>query len=72
MTLAEWLAQEGKNDAWLAKQIGRERSFISKVRRGKTRPSISTAARICQLSQGKVRAEDYGEMNPFLVPEWRF
>lgn len=64
MKLAEWLKKEGKTDAWLAEQVGRDRSFITKIRKGDALPSIGVAAVIQRVTGGAVTALDYEQAKP--------
>jgi DNA-binding XRE family transcriptional regulator len=59
MTLHEWLKRENRTDAWLAEQVGRHRTTITKIRNGRLRPSIEVAAKIQRLSGCAVTAADY-------------
>lgn len=61
MRLADWLEREGRSATWLAEQVGRDRSFISKVMKDEARPSVEIAARIQVLTGGEVTAIDYVE-----------
>lgn len=61
MKLGSWLAKNDKSDAWLAKQVGRDRSFIAKVRKGDALPSVEVAAAIQRLTEGAVTAVDFIE-----------
>jgi transcriptional regulator with XRE-family HTH domain len=59
MHLSEWLAANGKTDAWLAEQIGRERSVVTKIRNGKSMPSFGTAQAIMDVTGGAVTPNDF-------------
>lgn len=59
MRLADWLRQNGRTTTWLAEQVGRDRSFISRVKNGGALPSVEVAADIQRLTDGEVTAVDY-------------
>lgn len=59
MRLSAWLAENDKTDAWLAQEIGRERSFVTKLRNGRAVPSFSTATKIHKVTAGAVTANDF-------------
>lgn len=59
MRLADWLQSNGKTATWLASQVGRDRSFITKVKNGEALPSVEVAADIQRLTGGEVTAIDY-------------
>lgn len=64
MTLAEWLKREGKTVVALAKDLGRDPSFITRVKNGDAMPSIEVAAEIQRLTEGAVTAIDYVRAAP--------
>lgn len=59
MKLAHWLARENRTDAWLAERVGRDRSIITRIKRGDALPSVEVAAAIQRLTGGEVTATDY-------------
>jgi hypothetical protein len=59
MKLNDWLKSNGKTDAWLAAQVGRERSVISKIRVGTVTPSLRTAVAIQIATDGEVKPADF-------------
>lgn len=59
MTLAEWLKREGKTVVALAKELGRDPSFITRVKNGDAMPSIEVAAEIQRITGGEVTAVDH-------------
>ena len=59
MKLADWLTQNGKSLEWLAEQVGRDASVMSKLSSGTIRPSNEVAARIEILTDRKVTAIDH-------------
>ncbi|WP_246753176.1 helix-turn-helix domain-containing protein [Methylobacterium organophilum] len=64
MTLAEWLKREGKTVVALAKELGRDPSFITRVKNGTAMPSVEVAAEIQRLTGGAVTAIDYVRLVP--------
>ena len=54
MTFAQWLEQTNISDAEAAKRFARDRAHISKLRRGKSRPSYELMLLINEVSKGKV------------------
>jgi len=63
MTLTEWMQLNRKNDSYVALQIGRDRSHINKIRRGKARPSFQTMAAIKDYTNGKVGFADWEDLS---------
>lgn len=61
MTLAEFMAKEGLTDAALARDIGLERSTVTRLRRGQSKPSLRVILALEAVSNGKVRASDFVE-----------
>lgn len=59
MKLADWLTKNGRTASWLAEQVGRDRSFITKVKNSEALPSIVVAAEIQRVTDGEVTAVDY-------------
>ena len=45
---------EAKTDEWLASQVGRDRSLITKIKNGKGRPSLTVAVAIEKATGGQV------------------
>jgi transcriptional regulator with XRE-family HTH domain len=60
-TLEAYMAREGIDDAALAARIGRERSTVSKIRRGKLRPTLEIAALIEGVTNGSVPMQSWVE-----------
>jgi DNA-binding transcriptional regulator YdaS (Cro superfamily) len=58
MKLNDWLKSNGKTDAWLAAQVGKDRSVISKIRVGTVTPSLRTAVAIQIATDGDVKPAD--------------
>jgi ribosome-binding protein aMBF1 (putative translation factor) len=52
--LASYMDREGINDADLAALIGRDRSMVNKLRRGRARPTLDLAAAIERETKGAV------------------
>lgn len=61
MTLADFMKSEGITDAALARDIGLERSTVTRLRRGQSKPSLRVLLALETVSKGKVRASDFGE-----------
>ncbi|GJE13662.1 helix-turn-helix domain-containing protein [Methylobacterium longum] len=59
MTLADWLKREGMTVVALAKELGRDPSFITRVKNGDAMPSIEVAAEIQRITGGEVTAIDH-------------
>lgn len=49
---------DGRDDQWLAQALGCSRSQASRIRRGKSVPSLDTAVAIERLTKGKVKPAD--------------
>jgi hypothetical protein len=58
MKLSDWLKVNGKTDAWLAAQVGKDRSVITKIRAGAVTPSLRTAVAIQLATDGDVKPAD--------------
>ena len=59
MTFAQWLQQVQWSDEEAGKHFARDRAHISKLRRGKARPSYELMLMIAKVSQGKVGLETW-------------
>jgi predicted XRE-type DNA-binding protein len=59
MTFAQWLEQSNISDAEAAKRFARDRAHISKLRRGKARPSYELMLLINKVSKGEVGLETW-------------
>lgn len=59
MTLAEWLDAHDKTDAWLATEIGLDRSFVTKLKNGTAEPSLRVAREIVRVTAGAVTPNDF-------------
>lgn len=59
MTLEKWMAREGVDDETLATKVKSHRITISRIRRGKNKPSWELAAKIKAVTNGRVRADDF-------------
>lgn len=55
--LDEWMG-EARDDFWLAQALGCSRSQASRIRRGKSVPSLETAVAIERMTRGKVKPRD--------------
>ena len=61
MTLADFMKLTGKTDAALAHELGLNRSTVTKLRLGKSRPSFKVLMAIDYVSKGQVKAADFVE-----------
>lgn len=68
MRLADWLKANGRTASWLAGQVGRDPSFIIRVKNGDAMPSIELAADIQRLTDGHVTALDYVRTTERVAP----
>lgn len=59
MKLEAFLSETGITNAAFGRQIGRDASSVSRLRRGETRPDWETAAKIAQATNGAVTANDF-------------
>jgi plasmid maintenance system antidote protein VapI len=64
MTLEQFMRETGTSDTALAQAIGRDRTFVSRLRRGLVKPSLDTAVAIERFSDGAVRAGDFIPLAP--------
>ena len=63
MTLDEWLRDEGLDDMAAAVRLRRNRTTISRLRRGKLMPSLALAADIERESGGQVSLADWMKLD---------
>lgn len=61
MRLSDWLTKNNRSLEWLAEQVGRDASVMSKLAKGLVRPSNEVAAKIQVLTEGRVTAVDHEE-----------
>ena len=61
MTFENWLIKTGWSDAEAAKRFARNRAHISKLRRGKARPSYELMLLIAKVSKGEVGLETWAK-----------
>lgn len=54
MQLADWMAEAGLTDETLAPKVNVTRATISRIRRGKQRPSAPLAGLLVQISAGRI------------------
>lgn len=59
MKLDQWMTENGVSDLDLAARVGRDRTVISKLRKGQIGPSIEVLGAITRLSDGQVTVEDF-------------
>lgn len=67
MKLRDWMKLNGMSDEAVAIAIGRDRSFVTKLKNEVLRPSIETTASIQRLTDGAVTATDYEVVRPALA-----
>lgn len=61
MQIGDWMAATGRDDEALAREANVTRATISRIRRGKQRPSTQLATTLLRLSAGQVSlAELFG------------
>jgi len=74
MKLTDWMAQAKLSDAELALEAGVTRSYISRLRTGDVSPTLATALRIQEVTNGEVELEQMlpGHLRPgFTLPARR-
>ena len=59
--LARWMAMRGFDDDAVSAMLGIDRTSVSRLRRGKQRPSWELLPRIIEITGGAVTAEDFFE-----------
>lgn len=59
MKLEEWMAANKMSDAELAGRVGRDRSVVSKLRKGQILPSIEVLGVLTRISEGQVTVADF-------------
>lgn len=59
--LALYMAQKQITDAQMAQMVKRDRSIISKIRRGQMRPSLEMAGLIEEVTNGAVPMQAWRE-----------
>lgn len=57
--LARWMKEAAINDAQLAERVGCDRTTITRLRQGKTTPSLALVARILAEASGGLSADDF-------------
>lgn len=58
-TLADWMRRNGVRDNEIAQVVGRDRSIVSRIRRGELVPTLSVAVAIERLTGGEVPANSW-------------
>jgi hypothetical protein len=58
MTLREWMAAENISQTALSKVLGKDPSYVCKIRKFELVPSLQVAYFIQKISGGKVRPEE--------------
>lgn len=61
MKLQTYMEKRGVSDAELGQKIGKDRSLVSKYRRGKVQPSLDVIARIEAATSKAVTFRDFVE-----------
>ena len=59
MKLEQYLAKRKETDAAFGKRAGLSQSQISRLRRGKSNPSLDAIKRIAEATGGKVKFDDW-------------
>jgi transcriptional regulator with XRE-family HTH domain len=59
MKLTEWMIKRGYNDEKMAKMVGVSAATISRLRRGKNKPTGLTIVRIEAVTNGECSASDF-------------
>ena len=62
MHLSEFMDWKGLTDAQVAKDIGRERVTVSRIRRRKVRPDWKTIEMLKKWSGGNITADDFANL----------
>jgi DNA-binding transcriptional regulator YdaS (Cro superfamily) len=62
MTLNEWLQANPRKGTWLARQVGVDKSAISRMRKGQLTPSLRVAIAIEQATNGNVRVAELAQV----------
>lgn len=61
MHLSDYMAEKNLSDEDVAKEIGRSRATVSRIRRRKVRPDWQTIENIKEFTKGAVSADDFLE-----------
>lgn len=59
MKLSDYMAANGLTDDAVAQRIGRDRSFVTRLRQGRANPSLRTLQDLASATNGAVSAEDF-------------
>jgi DNA-binding XRE family transcriptional regulator len=59
MKLEEWMREQDVDDDGLAAQLGVDRTTVSRIRRGRQKPSWDLVGRIVTTTGGAVKADDF-------------
>jgi len=59
MTLSDWMSHKGLDDASLGELVGRDRTRISRIRRGLSLPSFELFRELHKLSKGKLTPDSF-------------
>ncbi len=61
MKLAKFMELAQLTDADLAEKLGRDRSTVTRLRNGSTKPSFEVMLALERLSEGMIRPSDFSE-----------
>lgn len=59
MKINDWMSLKGLSDEQVGALVSVDRVTISRIRRGRNRPSWELAARFKEISEGAVTADDF-------------
>ena len=57
--LAEWIMRTGRKRSWVSQQLGVTPGSVTLWCKGATKPSLTLAFRLQNLTDGEVKAEDW-------------
>ena len=64
MKLEEWMHENKVSDADLAGRVGRDRTIISKLRKGQIKPSLEVLVAVTRITEGQVTVNDFMPEQP--------
>ena len=64
MRLADWMSMNGVNDDQMAERVAVDRATISRIRRGKHKPSWPILLRLQEITMGAVTPNDFMKSSP--------
>lgn len=59
MTLLEWMKENEKTQAWVAKKIGSSQGHVSRWANGKRSPGVDVIEKLNKLTKGQVAFIDW-------------